>query len=32
MALENIRVKLETQLEELERWSALGASTDLVTA
>jgi NAD(P)-dependent dehydrogenase (short-subunit alcohol dehydrogenase family) len=32
LALENIRAKLETQLEELERWSAIGASTDLVPA
>jgi NAD(P)-dependent dehydrogenase (short-subunit alcohol dehydrogenase family) len=30
MAFENIRAKLERQLDELERWSALGASTDLV--
>jgi NAD(P)-dependent dehydrogenase (short-subunit alcohol dehydrogenase family) len=32
IALENIRTKLERQLEELERWSDLGASTDLVSA
>jgi NAD(P)-dependent dehydrogenase (short-subunit alcohol dehydrogenase family) len=32
LALENIRAKLETQLEELERWSAIGASTDLAPA
>jgi NAD(P)-dependent dehydrogenase (short-subunit alcohol dehydrogenase family) len=31
MALENIRAKLELQLEELERWSAL-AQTELVAA
>ncbi len=32
MALESIRAKLELQLSELERWSALGASTEAVTA
>ena len=32
MAVQKIRAKLETQLEELGRWSALGASTDFVAA
>ena len=32
MALENIRAKLEGQLEELEAWRELSASSELVTA
>jgi NAD(P)-dependent dehydrogenase (short-subunit alcohol dehydrogenase family) len=32
MAIEHIRSKLESQLRELERWSDVGASTDLVAA
>jgi len=32
MALDNIRAKLEGQLEELEKWRELSASTDLVAA
>jgi NAD(P)-dependent dehydrogenase (short-subunit alcohol dehydrogenase family) len=32
MALDNIHAKLEARLKELEQWSALGASTDLVAA
>ena len=32
MALDNIRAKLENQLDELERWRALSETTDLVAA
>jgi len=32
MALDNIRAKLEGQLDELERWRGLSASTELVAA
>jgi hypothetical protein len=32
MALENIRAKFGGQLEELDQWSRLSASTDLVAA